>query len=139
MDAHGFQIGDDLQLDSARLRPAPFEVAARVVGQGTDGVRGEEEELDLRRDEVAKSGRLGLVQECAQCAAPGAWIRLSAWRHDLTDEPSAGHAGRLPDREGRGVGAKVHVRLDLASQALDRRDRKSTRLNSSHAHLSYAV
>src|SRR3712207_7319821 len=37
------------------------------------------------------------------------------------------------------VVARPETPLDRAAETLDRRDRKSTRLNSSHANISYAV
>ena len=63
-DPERFQGGHDLQLDLARAPPASLEVAARIVGQRPDSVaRGEEEELDLRGDEISEPRRFGLVEE----------------------------------------------------------------------------
>ena len=115
------RLGDDLQLDLAGAAAAALEVAARVVGERADRSGREQEELDLGRDEVAEAGRLGLIEQRAQRPAAVARVGLAVGLDDLADEPRAGHAGRLDDRERRGVGPQVHVRLDLASQALDGR------------------
>src|SRR3712207_8738909 len=51
-------------------------------------------------------------------------------------------AQHIPEQGGvRSLGARVHAPADgLRSRRLSsRRDRKSTRLNSSHANISYAV
>src|SRR3712207_7353755 len=45
---------------------------------------------------------------------------------------------QLASDEGEGV-AEGRQRLGVPAHALGRRDRKSTRLNSSHANISYAV
>src|SRR3712207_8332759 len=52
-------------------------------------------------------------------------------RHPLLGEPRAGQDGR-PLTGGPDVATLAHLRLV-------HRDRKSTRLNSSHANISYAV
>src|SRR5690349_23670414 len=44
-----------------------------------------------------------------------------------------------PGREARAAAASAGPRLRDRRHALDRRDRKSTRLNSSHVEISYAV
>src|SRR3712207_8563563 len=49
-------------------------------------------------------------------------------RADADDDPDAAHDGRH-----RGPAAEGHLHAE------DGRDRKSTRLNSSHANISYAV
>src|SRR3712207_7577607 len=51
------------------------------------------------------------------------------------DAGPAGTGGAAGVRDHRGVAAAV----DQAVAGLPRRDRKSTRLNSSHANISYAV
>src|SRR3712207_7079633 len=63
----------------------------------------------------------------------------------VVDEPldDARDLPQLGPRLGRVAGsAKAHLPLSVVAQAArlhDRRDRKSTRLNSSHANISYAV
>src|SRR5688572_33060602 len=57
---------------------------------------------------------------------------------------SAGRAGRraaVParGRRGRPGDGHLHLRLDRAAQGRRVGDRKSTRLNSSHSQISYAV
>src|SRR3712207_6945477 len=64
-------------------------------------------------------------------------------RHDRRLVADLGHVGALTDLQLRGRGHELTVDLrdderDVAARALHV-DRKSTRLNSSHANLSYAV
>src|SRR3712207_7561410 len=64
------------------------------------------------------------------------------FRSAVPFEQLEGRAGELGRRLVRGAGEAAQEvareRLDLA-RALAQRDRKSTRLNSSHANISYAV
>src|SRR5262245_63158912 len=67
--------------------------------------------------------------------SPPGGARAWAWRHVR----SVGHAGQRADRwsgVGRRLGAAVAAAVH---QPLADRDRKSTRLNSSHLGISYAV
>src|SRR2546427_3760980 len=63
--------------------------------------------------------------------------RLRVATQDERGGAQGGGAGRRPDR-GRGVHA-VRRRTSPAPNARSSRDRKSTRLNSSHSQISYAV
>ena len=121
VDSHRLQTGDDFQFHSSGAAAAALEVAARVVRQRPDRIGREQEELDLRCDEVPQTGRLGLIQKGAQRPAAVAWIWFAARRYYLADEPRTRHTGRLHHGEGRGIWAQIHVRLDLASQTLDGR------------------
>src|SRR5690242_21080341 len=58
-----------------------------------------------------------------------------------SDQQHAGRRPAAPSRRGRGRGPTGHVLLLLERQGRVRvrRDRKSTRLNSSHMSISYAV
>src|SRR5207253_11084548 len=59
-------------------------------------------------------------------------------RHGLRRQEPGSH--RAPDRhEHRGLPAPRDEAAALADQGLPRQDRKSTRLNSSHVAISYAV
>src|SRR3712207_9446760 len=56
--------------------------------------------------------------------------------HEFNDEPDlANGLGEIAERGAR----NVLITLDEGCYALVREDRKSTRLNSSHANISYAV
>src|SRR3712207_9160749 len=55
---------------------------------------------------------------------------------DHRGDVEAGFAQHRPDRAQDG---QVHARLEVFEGVGDARDRKSTRLNSSHANISYAV
>src|SRR3712207_7629534 len=57
--------------------------------------------------------------------------RLDAARMDLARKDLEGDLHRLPDLDV--------ARIDLRDLGAEDRDRKSTRLNSSHANISYAV
>src|SRR3712207_7041930 len=61
---------------------------------------------------------------------------LHAGAHLLVEPPGGDRRGHRPEHEGR-----VHAgpRPRVAAVVVDRPDRKSTRLNSSHANISYAV
>src|SRR3712207_8253185 len=50
-----------------------------------------------------------------------------------------GHLGQEPERAGLPVARRRRPRLGPHVRPPRRRDRKSTRLNSSHANISYAV
>src|SRR3712207_7072271 len=55
-------------------------------------------------------------------------------------EPAVGHGAPGPRLGGRQLAGLLRVAHDLLDLAPDEgRDRKSTRLNSSHANISYAV
>src|SRR3712207_8521376 len=57
-----------------------------------------------------------------------------------TDNEEEEHEACFPSRHRRGAWARRSARLGcLCAGDLGRRDRKSTRLNSSHANISYAV
>ena len=118
--AERLQAGDDLQLHLPRATAAALEVAARVVGRRAGSIGRKQEELDLRGHEIAQSRGLGLIQQRAESAAAVARIELSVGLDDLADEPGAGNAGTLQDRERGGIGPEVHVRLDFPREALDR-------------------
>src|SRR3712207_7302767 len=53
--------------------------------------------------------------------------------------PAQGEPGERVGRTAAGAGARAAGRGGLPPDRLRRRDRKSTRLNSSHANISYAV
>src|SRR5690348_18180106 len=56
-----------------------------------------------------------------------------------TQVPERFELGTLPYEMLAGTSAAIDYIADLASDDGDRRDRKSTRLNSSHPSISYAV
>src|SRR3712207_8473998 len=62
-----------------------------------------------------------------------------AWRHDL--DGGDGGAARLASRALAGGAERDLARHELCARrrSADAQDRKSTRLNSSHANISYAV
>src|SRR5947209_15627706 len=59
----------------------------------------------------------------------------------LGPDPDLSEARRRLRRGGstRAIPIRRHIRSDHRRRWLNRRDRKSTRLNSSHANISYAV
>src|SRR2546426_6851362 len=59
-------------------------------------------------------------------------------RHDA-ERRNAAHDERQTPPHVRRVGARLLHRLSQQARRLPRRDRKSTRLNSSHLVISYAV
>src|SRR2546427_8303218 len=58
---------------------------------------------------------------------------------DVTGTEPAVRAGLLPALKGRGQRGGNDPRRPLCEDARLRQDRKSTRLNSSHSQISYAV
>src|SRR3712207_7490162 len=60
---------------------------------------------------------------------------------DLAGEQRRAVEGRVDDLAGSGIGPgdRAEQLRSRAAQAHRRQDRKSTRLNSSHANISYAV
>src|SRR3989442_7359098 len=74
------------------------------------------------------------------------WI---TWRSVLPANPGAGgmlrgsvscgDAAQVPNQCGPGAGAGARGRAHAGNAAAATRDRKSTRLNSSHVRISYAV
>src|SRR3712207_6860528 len=65
--------------------------------------------------------------------------RHRQWRLHQGGEAQGRHGGH-PPRKGRMGSVRITARVDYAVRAaLELADRKSTRLNSSHANISYAV
>ena len=118
-DPRRLQRGDDLKLDLAAHPGAALEVAAGVIGENPRGaaVGGEEEELQLRRDQVAEAPALGLSDDGPQDRAAVALVRLAVGGDDIADKPPAYHLGAgIDDGEGGGVWDQVHVGLHLAGR-----------------------
>src|SRR3712207_8357188 len=66
--------------------------------------------------------------------------RIAYDRHTVRPEPPGQLLERLGTREGKGeVPEAAGVGKAIRRQCLSGGDRKSTRLNSSHANISYAV
>src|SRR5256884_1263934 len=115
-------------------------VAAPAFEPGVHGIRGEkflDQLLRFRREMFFRDERDGLVA----LAAP----RASARRRTKTGKQGAGTQEEFPahllePHAERCILRKV-ARASAAQPAPDRlpRDRKSTRLNSSHGYISYAV
>src|SRR5947208_9256155 len=68
------------------------------------------------------------------------WLRLGWWRQRIVELGSAGGVlGRLPGAEGQEPAPAQAEPGPRPGARADRLDRKSTRLNSSHQIISYAV
>src|SRR5690625_7033323 len=63
----------------------------------------------------------------------------STCEHHLVPFHGVAHVGYIPGRSGRVTGLSKIARLVDVFARRHRRDRKSTRLNSSHVAISYAV
>src|SRR5438309_6412675 len=69
----------------------------------------------------------------------GTLERLKALRRELIDPKIAEHKGRIVKTTGDGLLVEFASVVDAVRCAVAVQDRKSTRLNSSHSSISYAV
>src|SRR2546429_5658047 len=66
-------------------------------------------------------------------------LKKSGVHFDAVNTKSASQLDPIKQRHGLGDAQLIHVTFGKRAQLRHKRDRKSTRLNSSHGYISYAV
>src|SRR5947209_3062619 len=116
---------------------------ARVVGQVADLVDDEEAALAVVVQPAGQAARRLLTAEVEEELGGGGEEHVVAGEHrgvrDVLGEHRRAEALGRDEDDIAGLGKEVKAQGGLAARSLDARDRKSTRLNSSHANISYAV
>src|SRR5215216_7373682 len=143
--------GDELRLEAALDRVEdrlPESADADEGGDGREADRRDRRNPDPRHDRRERQRQLDATQDLALCEAHGAGRQSGVLGHlaqpgqrvPEQDQERVGHERDLGARDGEPCDRHHQLEeREARNRVEERRDRKSTRLNSSHQIISYAV